>query len=180
MATPDGYVAIPGRSQEKALKLLAAADAVGVDQTLVRAYPFHDEYHVPQAVADYYNEHGKEDLDEDTIAEVRAPRPFVPLIENLSTEETANTDGTSGSDGTHSDSEAGKVRGDEQGGDEAPVENPVPAKSASKGDWLDYAVSVEEAKFQPTDETPEFDREAERKRLEDEHTKDELVTTYGA
>lgn len=179
MALPDGYAAIPGRSSDKALKLLAAADAVGVDQTLVRAYPFHDEYHVPQAVADYYLEHEGEDLTEDEIADVRAPRPFVPLIENLSTEDTANSDGTSGSDGTHADSEAGEHR-EADGNDDEKAENPKPAKSASKGDWLDYALSIEEGKFEPSEEAPEFDREAERKRLDDELTKEQLVTTYGA
>lgn len=178
-AIPEGYVAIPGRSPEKALKLLAAADHAGVDQTLIRSYPFSDEYHVPEAVADAYNDLN-EDLTEDEIAAIRAPRPFVPLIENLSTEETANSDGTSGSDGTHADSEAGTKRADETETDGGETENPVPAKSASKGDWLDYAVSVEEGKFEATDETPTFDREAERKRLDDEFTKDQLVTTYGA
>lgn len=178
-AIPEGYVAIPGRSPEKALKLLAAADAAGVDQTLIRSYPFTDEYHVPEAAADAYNDQN-DDLTEEEIAAIRAPRPWVPHIENLSTEETANSDGTSGSDGTHAGSEDGVKRDDEGGADEEQVENPKPAKSASKGDWLDYAVSIEEARFEPSEEAAEFDREAERKRLDDELTKEQLVTTYGA
>lgn len=173
-ALPDGYAAVPGRSQATALALLAAADAVGVDQTLVRTRPFGDEYHVPQEVADYYREHTE--LSADEVAAVQSPRVF------------RAEDGTSvGSEkdiARLTEGAAGGPGFDTLAGGSTEVEkqdeNPVPAKSASKGDWLDYAVSIEAAKFEASEETPVFDGDEFRKQLEDASTKDQLIEKYGA
>jgi hypothetical protein len=59
MSLPDGYGFVAGRSRETAVLLLAAADAAGVDQALVRSTS--DGFQVPVAVIDQYNGH-KDDV----------------------------------------------------------------------------------------------------------------------
>jgi hypothetical protein len=62
---PEGYGVIAGRSQENAQKALAAADAAGVDQSLILTVD--EGYLAPLAVLDAYDANAEtvQNLDED-------------------------------------------------------------------------------------------------------------------
>lgn len=120
VAAPEGYEAVPGRSHEKAVALLAAARNIGVDPALVRTVPGRDEYHVPEEVA-------KEYLKSPVKTEDEGPKPSAePWAPN--------------GDIVAGQSEAAKAGDGSENpptGEDALVKKP--SKTAAKGEWVEYA-----------------------------------------
>lgn len=73
-ADPDGFVLIEADSSQAAA-LLAAADAAGVDQSLIVCSPIRGGYVVPQAVADAYTPPVVAEAPADAPVEVQDPAP---------------------------------------------------------------------------------------------------------
>lgn len=120
VVAPEGYEAIPGRSHEKAVALLAAARSIGVDPTLVRVIAGRDEYHVPKEVAEEY-------LKDPVAPEDEGPKPsaepWAPNGDIVAGQVQAAKDG----DGSENPPT----------GEDAQVKKP--SKTASKGEWVEYA-----------------------------------------
>jgi hypothetical protein len=143
---PEGQALIPGRSRDNARAALDAAEAAGLDpQVAVRTV--QDGYLVPVAVLEHYK--APEGADEPVTADA-----------------AAEDDGTGGEPGEAIDGvNAGEVESTE--GSEEVLQ--APAKSASKGDWVAFAVEAS-----ADSDSPLTEEEAQAL------TKDELIERFGA
>jgi hypothetical protein len=126
---PKGEALIPGRSRDNARAALDAAKAAGLEPYVVKTV--QEGYLVPEAVVEHY----------------KAP-------EGSAEPEVAEADPDAPNGGEAGEAIDGENAGETQPTDPQETESELkaPAKSASKGDWVDYAVAASKDTDSPLSE----------------------------
>lgn len=127
---PEGYGVIAGRGRENAVKALAAADAAGVDQTLVRTTP--DGYLAPIAVIEAFDAANAESTPE-TVEKKSGASEVKTEAELAAEQEAANAAAPATSDGTEQQSGVEETQAEE--------EVVYPKGNDSTETWLEFAAT---------------------------------------
>ena len=138
MATeiPEGFALVPSRGRDTAIALLKAADDAGVDQTTVRTV--FEGFLVPEAVIDHYTGDELEDGEVQRHGDEPEVGPTGDEKFDADAEAAGITDGQGDAPSPGTEARAVQEAGQQEA---APEPVKAPAKSASKGAWVDFAVS---------------------------------------